>query len=84
MVDVIELTRDELKVCVREGVTEALIMLGVEADQPLEMQKDFQHLRDWRRASESARKMGMKSVITIMIAGAFGLLWLGITTKLGQ
>lgn len=73
----IEMTRDELKALMSEAVRDAFTKMGIDADEPLEMQKDFQHLREWRVAVAAARTKTMLSVMAILITGAMGAVWLG-------
>lgn len=73
----IEMTRDDLKALMSEAVRDAFTKMGIDADEPLEMQKDFQHLREWRVAVAAARTKTMLSVMAILITGAMGAVWLG-------
>jgi hypothetical protein len=75
------LTRRQLKALMREAVTEVLLPLGVRADNPeavLEMQRDFMHLREWRTSVEVIRKRGLLTVVTVLVTGLLGALWLGV------
>lgn len=46
-----DMTRDELRELIAETVRETLTQMGADPAHPLEMQRDFQHLRQWRRAA---------------------------------
>ncbi len=81
--DVVQLTEGRLRRIVREGVTEALTTLGVDAGDPLEMQKDFQHLRSWRLATAKIRGKAVLTVVTVVVTGACAALWLGIKGSIG-
>jgi hypothetical protein len=48
------------------------------------MRADFQHLRRWRKASEQAQFFTFKALVTIIVSGFVGVVWLGIKTRLGQ
>lgn len=78
------MTEQEIKRIVRETVEETLTSLGVDHDDPLEMQKDFQHLRDWRESVEAVRSKGIMTAFGILIAGVCGALWIGIKDIMGQ
>lgn len=78
----IEMTRDELKALMSEAVRDAFTKMGIDADEPLEMQKDFQHLREWRVAVAAARTKTMLSVLAILITGTMGAVWLGFKALL--
>lgn len=76
--DPIQLTRGELKALLQEAVTGALVKLGMDIEDPLEMQRDFQHLRDWRIAVGQARSKGFLTVVGILTAGVLAALWVGL------
>lgn len=73
----IEMTRDELKALMSEAVRDAFTKMGIDADEPLEMQRDFQHLREWRLAVAAMRTKSVLVVLGVFISGALGALWLG-------
>ena len=60
------------------------------ADGPLklihriEVRADFQHLRRWRRSVEQAQSYTFKAVITVIVTGFVGAVWLGIKATLGR
>ena len=74
---VIQLTKDELKDLMEQAVHDAFVRMGVEANNPLEMQRDFQHLREWRVATTALRAKGLLVTLTIIMSGTIGALWLG-------
>lgn len=73
----IEMTRDELKDLMSEAVRDAFTKMGIDADEPLEMQKDFQHLREWRESVAAMRTKGMLTILATFMAGGAAALWLG-------
>jgi hypothetical protein len=77
------LTENEIRAVIAETVSETLTKIGVEHDDPHEMQKDFHHLREWRKASTEIRTKSMITVLTVIIAGGLGALWLGFKTLTG-
>lgn len=72
------LTEAEIEQIVRRTVRQTLTELGVEASDPVRMQRDFQWLRDWRETSESVRRKGLLTIIGILVAGTLGALWMGL------
>lgn len=72
----------EIKEVVREAVAEAvpetLLTMGIDPDQPLEMQKDFVYLRDWRLTSEAIKKKGILAAVGLMVTGGLGAMYLGL------
>lgn len=74
----ITLTHLELTKLIREVVTDTLTNLGVEHGDPLEMQKDFQHLRGFRKAKEAiGRKISM-SLVGMFVLGTMGSILVGL------
>jgi terminase large subunit-like protein len=49
-----------------------------------ELRADFQHLRRWRKSVEQAQSYTFKAVITIIVTGFVGAVWLGIKVMLGK
>lgn len=72
------LTEKDIENIVSRTVQQTLISLGVDASNPIEVQRDFQTLRDWRKSSEAIRSRGMMTIIGIVVAGALGALWVGL------
>lgn len=77
VIDKHTLSADEMRAIVKEAVHETLVQLGVDTSSPLEMQRDFQHLRDWRMAQETIRRKGYLTMMSIFVTGVLGLLWIG-------
>ena len=50
----------------------------------IELRADFQHLRRWRRSVEQAQSYTFKAVITVIVTGFVGAVWLGIKATLGK
>src|SRR5438445_2289424 len=50
----------------------------------IELRADFQHLRRWRKSVEQAQSYTFKAVITIIVTGLVGAVWLGIKVMLGK
>lgn len=71
------LTPEGAQQLVADTVKQTLIQLGIDSANPLEMQKDFQHLRQWRRAGDDLRSKGMIALLTIFIAGIISLILAG-------
>jgi ABC-type transporter Mla maintaining outer membrane lipid asymmetry permease subunit MlaE len=49
-----------------------------------ELRADFQHLRRWRRSVEQAQSYTFKAVITVIVTGFVGAVWLGIEATLSK
>lgn len=68
----------EVRKIVAETVKETLTSLGIDASDPVEVQKDFQHLREWRESMATVRKQSLMTAVGIVTAGLIGLIWLAI------
>lgn len=62
---------------IRRVVHETLLELGVQHTEPMEMQKDFQYLRDWRTTMEQARSKSILTLVGFLVTGTVALLILG-------
>ena len=69
---------------VLKTIATILTSFGIEDEDRIEMRADFQHLRRWRKASEQAQSFTFKALVTIIVSGIAGVVWLGIKTRLGQ
>jgi hypothetical protein len=72
-----------LRDAVRQAVNETFIRLGVQIDNPLEMQKDFQHLRDWRVTTDGMKTKALLAAVGLLATGLAAALWLGVRSSLG-
>lgn len=72
------MTEAETRKVVAEAVAETLLKLGIDATDPIELQKDMQHLRAWRESVATVKRQGMITAVGIIIAGVLGLIWVSI------
>ncbi len=70
----ITLTESELKALMASTVLDTLTRIGIESSDPLEMQKDFIHLRDWRRSTEAVKKKGLLAAVGFIVVSVLGLI----------
>ncbi len=62
----------------KKAVNDMFVRLGVDPGDPIEAQKDFAHLRKWRKSVEAmSMKAAMTALVTI-VTGALAALWVGI------
>ena len=73
-----EMTETEIRRIVAETVAETLIRMGVDAGDPVEMQKDMQHLRAWRESISTVKRQSLLTAIGIITTGVVGLIWMAI------
>lgn len=53
-------------------------MLGLKVDDPIEVQKDFQHLREWRSTTETLKRKTLLTMLGIVVSGMVGALVMGV------
>jgi len=78
------LQRDDIEVIVLRAIATILTSFGIEEEDRKELRADFQHLRRWRKSVEQAQSYTFKAVITVIVAGFLGAVWLGIKVVLGK
>ena len=76
-----EMTEGEIKAIVERAASEAasravreiLTALGLNVNDPFEVQADMQHLRAWRRSISTVKKQGLVTAVGILVAGFIAL-----------
>lgn len=72
------LTRDDAEDLVKRTVKETLTTMGVDTDDPLEMQRDFQALREWRLLRSAVQSKGVLMLVGLAVSGLVAALIMGI------
>lgn len=78
---------EETQTLIRDTVRQTLLELGLNIERPgdiIELQKDFQHLRNWRKSVETLGLRGVLFALGVFISGALGAFLLGIKNILGS
>jgi hypothetical protein len=78
------LQRDDIDAVVLRAIATILTSFGIEEEDRRELRADFQHLRRWRKSVEQAQSYTFKAVITIIVTGLVGAVWLGVKVVLGK
>lgn len=78
------LYRDEIDAAVLRTIATILTSFGIEEEDRRELRADFQHLRRWRKSVEQAQSYTFKAVITVIVTGFVGAVWLGIKVMLDK
>jgi hypothetical protein len=76
--------RDDIDALILRTIATILTSFGIEEEDRKELRADFQHLRRWRKSVEQAQSYTFKAVITIIVSGFVGAVWLGIKATLGK
>lgn len=69
---------------VQRAVAAILTSFGMEEGDRKELRADLQHLRRWRKSVEQAQSYTFKAVITVIVTGLVGAIWLGFKVMLGK
>ena len=75
---------EELDTVALRTIATILTSFGMDEDDRKELRADFQHLRKWRKSTEQAQAFGMKAMITVIVTGLLGAIWMGIKVALGK
>jgi len=78
------LHHDDIDAVVLKTVAMILTSFGMEEEDRKELRADFQHLRRWRKSVEQAQSYTFKAVITVIVSGFVGAVWLGVKATLGK
>ena len=76
--------RDDIDALVLRTVATILTSFGIEEEDRKELRADLQHLRRWRKSVEQAQSYTFKAVITVIVTGLVGAVWLGVKVMLGK
>jgi hypothetical protein len=78
------LHREDVDAIVLRAVATTLTSFGIEEEDRRELRADLQHLRRWRKSVEQAQSYTFKAVITVIVTGFLGAVWLGVKIMLGK
>lgn len=78
------LDRQELHDLMHNAVVEAMSTLGIDARNPLDVQKDMLFIRELRLISESVKKKTYLTMVALVIGALAAAMWLGFKSLLGQ
>jgi hypothetical protein len=78
------LQQESIDSIVMKSVASVLATFGIEDDDRREVRADFQHLRRWRKSVEQAQSYTFKAMITVIVSGLVGAVWLGVKVMLGK
>lgn len=78
------LHHDDIDAVVLKTVATILTSFGIDEGDRMELRADLQHLRRWRKSVEQAQSYTFKAVITVIVTGFVGAIWLGVKVMLGR
>lgn len=62
---------------VATAVRETLQQIGIDTSRPIEVQKDFTALRNWRQTGEEVRRRSIFALLGIFLSGFIALIVMG-------
>jgi CTP:molybdopterin cytidylyltransferase MocA len=68
-----------IRTVARDAVEQTLTTMGIDAENPLEVQRDMQHLRASRKGSENTRALVKKTAVPIICVGVIAAVWGGFS-----
>jgi hypothetical protein len=75
--------RDEvLEEIIKRAISQALSAIGLDIRDQQAIRNDMMHLRNWRKSVEQVHSYTVKTVITVIVGGICGALWLGFKVLL--
>jgi len=74
----------DIDAVVLRAIVTILTSFGIEEVDRRELRADFQHLRRWRKSVEQAQSYTFKAVITVIVSGLVGAVWLGVKAMLAE
>lgn len=72
------MTEADIRKIVAESVNQTLTQLGIDAGDPLEFQRDMQHLRAWRESVSTVKRQSLLVAVGIVMTGIIGLIWTAV------
>jgi len=78
------LQHDDVDAIVLRAVATTLISFGIEEEDRRDLRADLQHLRRWRKSVEQVQSYTFKAVVTVVVTGVVGAVWLGMKVLLGK
>jgi hypothetical protein len=72
----------DMEQVIEATVKKTLMELGLDTDNPIELQRDFAHLRTWRESIEEVKRKGFLAAVTVVVTGALGLFWVAFKGSL--
>ncbi|MEN6535664.1 MAG: hypothetical protein ABFD89_18515 [Bryobacteraceae bacterium] len=78
------LHNNDIDEVVLKTIATILTSFGIEEEDRVELRADFIHLRKWRKSVEQAQGMTFKVIVTAIVGGFVGAMWLGIKAVLGK
>ncbi len=78
----VTMTESEVELLVERTVLHTFERFGIDPDDPIEVQKDFSFVRDWRKSVKAVRSKALITAVGIVVVGIAAALWLGFKTIL--
>lgn len=63
-----------------KAIRNLFLQIGVDITEPIEVQKDFHHLRKWRKSNEAITLKVLLTAIGTIVMGTLAAIWVGLRT----
>ena len=74
----------DIDAVVLKTIATILTSFGIEEEDRKELQADFRHLRRWRKSVEQTQTYAFKTIITVLVTGFLGMVWMGFKAMTGK
>ena len=74
----------DIDAVVLKTIATILTSFGIEEEDRKELQADFRHLRRWRKSVEQTQTYAFKTIITVLVTGVLGMVWMGFKAMTGK
>lgn len=71
------ISKDDLRELMHDAVVEGMSTLGIDARNPLDVQKDMQFVRELRLMSEKVKQKTYLTIVALIIGALAATIWLG-------
>jgi hypothetical protein len=68
----------EIDAVVLKTIATVLTSFGINDDDRRELRADLSYLRRWRKSVELVQSYTFRAIITVIVTGFLGLVWLGV------
>lgn len=75
---------EAVSTAVRKEISGVLASFGIDDDDHKELREDFRHLRRWRKSVEQVQSYTVRAVITAVVGGLLGGVWMGVKALMGK
>jgi len=76
------LTEEDIERITAKTIEATFTRLGIDISDPMETQRDFQHLRDWRVSIKAVKRKGVLAAVSFLTVATLGAMFMGVKTQI--